>query len=289
MLPYQSQTVDTFMKLLPPGAGDILELGSDMGGEVACALAQRTGARVVGINPAPEFPQLVNPGVPNVCFLRMDGRSLPFPDSSFDAVLSVATMEHVNGLDLFLAEVARVLKPKGVFFTEFCPLWSSARGHHVFAVAGSKEARFWKPGKNPIPDYAHLLWTPDEMRAYLQSGPCTEELIEPIIRWVYFGDDINRCHFEQYLEAFDRSPLMLQELRLGHDNPDPETLARLLESYGPRRNFRCSQISAAFRKAPEGNAEALLFGAYLAVGRRLRSFAARQRQRIRFVLSLLFR
>ena len=43
MLPYQSQTVDTFMKLLPPGTGDILEIGSDIGGEVVSVLADRTG------------------------------------------------------------------------------------------------------------------------------------------------------------------------------------------------------------------------------------------------------
>ena len=130
----------------------------------------------------------------------MDGSCIPFPDKSFDAVLSIATLEHVNGLDALLSEVARVLKDKGLFYTSFSPIWSSAKGHHVYAVIGSKEARFWKPGKNPIPDYWHLLMTPDEMREYLRSGPCTEELIEPIIQWVYFGDSLNRCHYEEYME-----------------------------------------------------------------------------------------
>ena len=121
MLPYQSQIVDTFVKMLRPGTRDILEIGSDIGCEVATAVAQRTGANVVGINPSEEFPVPVSHVVSNAKFMRADGRCLPFPDSSFDAVLSVATMEHVNGLEP-LAEVARVLKPKGVFYTEFSPM-----------------------------------------------------------------------------------------------------------------------------------------------------------------------
>lgn len=44
-----------------------------------------------------------------------DGRSLPFPDQSFDLVLSLWTMEHVaNPLNLF-KEAARILKPEGYF------------------------------------------------------------------------------------------------------------------------------------------------------------------------------
>ncbi len=171
MLSYQLQTIEIFLKLLPENVTDILEIGSDMCGEVASEIAQRTNARVVGINPSPDFPIPSTSSQNNVCLLRIDGRTMPFPDHSFDAILSVATLEHVNGLDVFLTEVTRVLKPEGIFFTEFSPIWSSALGHHVYAVMGPKEARFWKPGKNPIPDYGHLLLTPDEMRLRSHGNP----------------------------------------------------------------------------------------------------------------------
>lgn len=252
MLLYQSQIVNTFVKMLRLGTRDILEIGSDIGCEVATAIAQRTGASVIGINPSEEFPAPVVPALSNVKFMRADGRCLPFPDNSFDAVLSVATMEHVNGLDVFLAEVARVLKHKGFFYTEFSPIWSSGKGHHVYAVVGSKEARFWKPGKNPIPDYAHLLMTPDEMREYLRSGPCTEELIDPIIQWIYFEDSINRCFFEDYIEAFRKSRFVTQSIHFDYDAPDYETLQKLRAKHGTCREFTCSAISAIFRKPPVG-------------------------------------
>lgn len=45
--------------------------------------------------------------------LRMDGNRIPFPDGSFDAVVSNQVIEHVPDLDLVNAEIARVLKPGG--------------------------------------------------------------------------------------------------------------------------------------------------------------------------------
>jgi len=283
MLPYQLQMIETFLKHLPARTMDILEIGSDMGGEVAVELARRTGARITGINPSAEFPESTIPGNANVKFMRADGRSLPFPDNSFNAVVSVATLEHVNGIDLFLKEVTRVLKPKGLFFTEFGPIWSSAHGHHVYAVAGSKEARFWKPGKNPIPDYAHLLMTPDEMREHLCSSPCADELIDPIIHWIYFGDSINRCPYEAYLASFRKCPLLIQHMILGCDNPDQESLKKLYHQFGTERDFQCANISAVFRKIPSGAVQGRFFKGLICTRSVLSRLRTKQSALLRFL------
>jgi ubiquinone/menaquinone biosynthesis C-methylase UbiE len=42
-----------------------------------------------------------------------DGRRLPFPDGSFDTVLSTEVLEHVMSPGAVVAEMARVLKPEG--------------------------------------------------------------------------------------------------------------------------------------------------------------------------------
>jgi SAM-dependent methyltransferase len=43
-----------------------------------------------------------------------DGRTIPFPDQSFDVVFSSNVLEHVCDLDVLHAETQRVLKPGGV-------------------------------------------------------------------------------------------------------------------------------------------------------------------------------
>lgn len=51
----------------------------------------------------------------NVSFEVMDVASLGLEDASFDVVCSFETIEHLADRDAFLAEVARVLRPDGVF------------------------------------------------------------------------------------------------------------------------------------------------------------------------------
>ncbi|HYD12650.1 MAG TPA: class I SAM-dependent methyltransferase [Allosphingosinicella sp.] len=49
--------------------------------------------------------------------------SLPVPDASIDAVLSVQVLEHVRDLDLYLGEAGRVLKPDGTLFLSTHGTW----------------------------------------------------------------------------------------------------------------------------------------------------------------------
>jgi SAM-dependent methyltransferase len=57
---------------------------------------------------------------------------LPYPDNSFDVVLSVGVLEHVPNDRASLTEVNRVLKPGGLFFCFFLPTdlsWTQKLAH----------------------------------------------------------------------------------------------------------------------------------------------------------------
>jgi 2-polyprenyl-3-methyl-5-hydroxy-6-metoxy-1,4-benzoquinol methylase len=55
--------------------------------------------------------------MPNLSFLQMDCNRLALPDSTFDAVVSFETLEHLHGADVFLQELSRVLKKGGIIIT----------------------------------------------------------------------------------------------------------------------------------------------------------------------------
>ncbi|MGD0579029.1 MAG: class I SAM-dependent methyltransferase [Bryobacteraceae bacterium] len=64
----------------------------------------------------------------NAAVVFYDGERLPFPDRSFDNVLCVEVLEHIQAPAVFMAEIARVLRPGGALILTIP--WS-ARRHHI--------------------------------------------------------------------------------------------------------------------------------------------------------------
>jgi SAM-dependent methyltransferase len=68
-------------------------------------------------------------GLANLSFAMADGQWLPFPDQSFDWVLSHAVIEHVADASRYLRECARVLRPGGHMYLSTAPYLSFAGAH----------------------------------------------------------------------------------------------------------------------------------------------------------------
>ncbi|MEM9781453.1 MAG: bifunctional 2-polyprenyl-6-hydroxyphenol methylase/3-demethylubiquinol 3-O-methyltransferase UbiG [Pseudomonadota bacterium] len=94
---------------------DVLDLGCG-GGFLSEALAAR-GARVTGIDPAAKAIDSARAhAVAEGLDIRYDvgvGEALPYPDDSFDHVVCVDVLEHVESVPKTLSEIARVLRPGG--------------------------------------------------------------------------------------------------------------------------------------------------------------------------------
>ena len=96
---------------------DVLDLGC-AGGFMAEALARR-GAHVTGIDPAADAIDAARAHA-RESGLRIGydvggGEALPYESASFDAVVCVDVLEHVADLTKVLSEVARTLRPGGLF------------------------------------------------------------------------------------------------------------------------------------------------------------------------------
>jgi 2-polyprenyl-6-hydroxyphenyl methylase/3-demethylubiquinone-9 3-methyltransferase len=95
----------------------VLDLGC-AGGFMAEAMTNK-GANVTGIDPAAQAIAAATARAKQMDqSIQYDvgvGENLPYPDNHFDAVVCVDVLEHVADLAKVLAEVARVLKPGGLF------------------------------------------------------------------------------------------------------------------------------------------------------------------------------
>lgn len=80
-----------------------------------------------------------------------------FPDASFDIVSSDAVFEHLKNLPEVLAEFHRILKPGGVLYATFGPLWYGYGGDHVSGYDAVTSG------------FNHLLLEGDEYQRYLDG------------------------------------------------------------------------------------------------------------------------
>jgi SAM-dependent methyltransferase len=94
---------------------EVLDAGCGVG--YGSAFLGSVARHVVGVDrdePAIAYARVRYSG-PNVEYRVGDVLALGFPDTSFDAVCSFETIEHVDDADAFVAEMARVLRPGGAF------------------------------------------------------------------------------------------------------------------------------------------------------------------------------
>ena len=98
----------------------ILDIGCGPG--VAVRTAARSGAKVTGLDPSAPMLNMakaltaVRRPEGEVTWVQAGAESIPIPDNSIDVCWSIKTVHHWPDLDGGLAEVARVLKPGGLFF-----------------------------------------------------------------------------------------------------------------------------------------------------------------------------
>lgn len=83
-----------------------------------------------GIEIKEEFYENVKHNLPDLDILLYDGNTFPFPDESFDFVVSFEVMEHVTSIERIFDECIRVLKPGGIMH-HICPNYHSFyEGHY---------------------------------------------------------------------------------------------------------------------------------------------------------------
>lgn len=153
-------------------------------------------------------------------FAAMDVRTLAFADASFDLVASTALLEHVDGVDACMHEMARVTRPGGLVFANFGPLYHTFGGAHFFGA------------------YEHLWMDDARFDAYLVERAIPYEQGEALF-WLRNGM-FSRQTYDEYVQIFRRYfdiehlVLAVSPQALAYKRNNPEAWRSLLARYEER-------------------------------------------------------
>jgi SAM-dependent methyltransferase len=135
--PIERRMVDGFAAglraLLPADPATVLEVGCGEGGQLRKVGDALPGAHLVGIDlPHPDLAERWH-GLDSEMVCASATR-LPFPDRSFDLVLALEVLEHLDDPDTALTEIARVGRDAVILSVPWEPWWRAgnlARGRYV--------------------------------------------------------------------------------------------------------------------------------------------------------------
>ena len=159
--------------------GKILEVGCGGGGMVKAIKFYRPDLKVIGVDISKKAISEAKKDPHRVNFFLADAYNLPFRDKSFEAVLMFDFLEHLDDPLKSLAEVYRVLKPKGIF-SSFTPIEGN-----IFCIHGLAKRVF---GFIPKEEYGgHIQqYTLSELRSLVRKVQLK------ILRKQYFGHFFNQ-------------------------------------------------------------------------------------------------
>lgn len=170
------------LDLLDARAGErILDLGCG-DGRLTQAVAAG-GARVTGVDLSPDLAAAARARGLDVQVA--DGAALPYPDASFDGVLSNAALHWMTAPEPVLGEVARVLKPGGRFVGEM------GGAGNVATIVGALTNALVQRRIEMMPAYPWYFPTPAQYRAQLETAGFTVESLERFARPTDLPADIS--------------------------------------------------------------------------------------------------
>lgn len=124
-------------------------------------------------------------------FLQGDLEDLSqFPDASFDLISSDAVFEHVRDLPMVLSQFRRILKPGGILYATFGPLWYGWGGDHVSGY------------DSVLSGFHHLILDREAYKRYL-AGLGQQEHSEHDGRTWIDNDLFSRLKPVEYLQYLD--------------------------------------------------------------------------------------
>lgn len=153
---------------LEPAALRVLDVGC--GGGLLTEEFARLGCAVTGVDPSSESLEVARAHAReeglDIEYREATGDELPFEDGAFPVVYCCDVLEHVDDVGRTVAEIARVLRPGGVF------LYDTVNRTRRSRLLMIKLAQDWRATAWAEPDLHafEMFIRPEELEAHLRSA-----------------------------------------------------------------------------------------------------------------------
>jgi SAM-dependent methyltransferase len=208
---------------------DVLEIGGAVPREVVRGLGARSWiACDFGCEPVVDGDYEVH---------AIDAAALPFDDERFDLVFSSCAFEHFADVPAVLAEARRVLRPGGVLFAEYAPVWTAAHGHHLYVPVGER-GELMSFEHAVLPRWGHLVLSRRQLHRFLVLG-WGDEAADCAEAWIFDHDHANNLPEAGHRRAFWGSGLAVERLVTSSPGfvPSPSMLAELEQVHPDGSDF----------------------------------------------------
>jgi SAM-dependent methyltransferase len=164
-----SYAVEPLLDIAAVGPGtSVLDVATGPG-TLASRAAVRGAFPVIGVDLAPRMVAIAAAQYPRIDFRQADAESLPFPDRSFNAVLSNFGTGHFPQPERAVGEFARVAAPGGVVAVSWWDIPARHRLNGIFFDAVS-EAHAAPPADLPAGPPMFRFSDDRELESLLHSG-----------------------------------------------------------------------------------------------------------------------
>jgi ubiquinone/menaquinone biosynthesis C-methylase UbiE len=145
-------------------------------------------------------------------FHTMDAEALIYGDNKFDLVFSLNALEHIPDPIKAVGEMWRVLKPGGVVYASFDPVWTADSGSHFMHY--TKEP--WLHLLVDDDEYCSLMksagaadWELDEYRCAMNRLPATNYMqdMRAVIEKIFSKHTLNHwsgCVLDEYINHVNK-------------------------------------------------------------------------------------
>ncbi len=120
---------------------------------------------------------------------------------AFNAILSIATFEHIADLESALARMASALKADGVLLAQVGPIWSGWRGYHIYPDYFNQYAEQTRDLLDRLVPWQHLMMDAADMMRWLRTR-YSEPFSKIVVDSIYHSPRLNRLFVSEYQRLF---------------------------------------------------------------------------------------